>query len=524
MGITADADPFALALRPPADETPEERDVRLQAEAEAKRRSDEIDSMLQAEALSLKKRQKREIRVLLLGQGESGKSTTLKNFQLSYAQRSWAAEKSAWRVVIQLNVVRSVNFIAAAVEKELEAYKAAIAGEVQELDPDADVDIDNDIEAGTSSAEGRRASTPSTFSSQSLFIGSNPAAKNLVKKADELTALIARLKPLYGVQRALERMLGREGTDEACENAPVKATNGFGIPKLKTRRSTEFFVRTTGWKDTLTRFQAQMRSRSSTGSSTESPTDVRRDQVGAKLANCSSDMIALWGDSAVREFTGKMSDGLGDEAEFFLGNIARIVDPLYAPTDEDVIRARLRTMGVQEHRIKMENGPYQGREWVVYDVGGARSQRAQWAKYFSAIHAIIFLAPISAFDQHLHEDRRVNRLDDTVQLWKQVCSNKLIQNTEIVVFLNKQDLLARKLASGIRFSSWVRNYRGAEDAESVSNYLKTKFTDIFRQSQRPPSSLHMFFTSVVDTKATSITLVAVQDGILKNHLSDLDLI
>lgn len=125
------------------------------------------------------------------------------------------------------------------------------------------------------------------------------------------------------------------------------------------------------------------------------------------------------------------------------------------------------------------------------------TQRAQWAKYFSAIHAIIFLAPISAFDQHLHEDRRVNRLDDTVQLWKQVCSNKLIQNTEIVVFLNKQDLLARKLASGIRFSSWVRNYRGAEDAESVSNYLKTKFTDIFRQSQRPPSSLHMFFTSVV---------------------------
>ena len=74
MGITADADPFALALRPPADETPEERDVRLQQEAEAKRRSDEIDSMLQAEALSLKKRQKREIRVLLLGQGESGAS------------------------------------------------------------------------------------------------------------------------------------------------------------------------------------------------------------------------------------------------------------------------------------------------------------------------------------------------------------------------------------------------------------------------------------------------------------------
>lgn len=420
--------------------------------------------------------------------------------------------------------MRSVNFIAAAVEKELEAYRASVSGEIQEIDLDADVDIDNDFEVGTSSVESRRASSPSVFTSQSLFMGSNPAAQGLVKKADELIALIARLKPLNGVQRALEKMLGREGNDESCEDAPLKATNGFGIPKLKARRSTEFFVRTANWKDTLTRFQAQIRSRSSTSSSSDSVSSVRRDQVGGKLANCSNDMSALWGNSAVRDFVGKMTDGLGDEAEYFLGNITRIAEPLYTPTDEDVIRARLRTMGVQEHRIKMESGPYQGREWVIYDVGGARSQRAQWAKYFNAIHAIIFLAPLSSFDQHLHEDRRVNRLDDTVQLWKQVCSNKLIQNTEIVVFLNKQDLLERKLASGIRFSSWVRNYKGVEDAESVSNYLKMKFQDIFRQSTRPPSSLHIFFTSVVDTKATSITLVAVQDGILKNHLSDLDLI
>jgi len=76
MGITADSDPFALALRPPSDETEEQREARLQAEVEAKRRSDEIDSMLQAEATTLKKRQKREIRVLLLGQGESGASSS----------------------------------------------------------------------------------------------------------------------------------------------------------------------------------------------------------------------------------------------------------------------------------------------------------------------------------------------------------------------------------------------------------------------------------------------------------------
>jgi hypothetical protein len=48
--------------------------------------------------------------------------------------------------------------------------------------------------------------------------------------------------------------------------------------------------------------------------------------------------------------------------------------------------------------------------WTVYDVGGTRTQRAAWQPYFEHVNALIFLAPISAFDQALVEDRRVNRL------------------------------------------------------------------------------------------------------------------
>lgn len=70
------SDPFAAALRPPENETPEEREKRLSAEEEAKRVSDGIDAMIRAE--KKEKRVKQEIKVLLLGQSESGKSTTLK--------------------------------------------------------------------------------------------------------------------------------------------------------------------------------------------------------------------------------------------------------------------------------------------------------------------------------------------------------------------------------------------------------------------------------------------------------------
>lgn len=37
--------------------------------------------------------------------------------------------------------------------------------------------------------------------------------------------------------------------------------------------------------------------------------------------------------------------------------------------------------------------------WNLYDVGGARGQRHTWVPYFDDANAIIFLAPVSAFDQ-----------------------------------------------------------------------------------------------------------------------------
>ncbi|KAG8902846.1 hypothetical protein FRC01_009452, partial [Tulasnella sp. 417] len=73
-----DEDPLALAIRPPADETPQQREARLAEEAAAKKISDDIDEQIRAESKRRKARAKREIKVLLLGQSESGKSTCLK--------------------------------------------------------------------------------------------------------------------------------------------------------------------------------------------------------------------------------------------------------------------------------------------------------------------------------------------------------------------------------------------------------------------------------------------------------------
>lgn len=47
------------------------------------------------------------------------------------------------------------------------------------------------------------------------------------------------------------------------------------------------------------------------------------------------------------------------------------------PIVDDILRTRLTTLGVEEHRLHLEGGQIEPRhqEWVIYDVGGSRTQR-----------------------------------------------------------------------------------------------------------------------------------------------------
>jgi hypothetical protein len=125
--LNAADDPLTAAMAPPANETPDQRALRLRDEAEAKRISDAIDEELREARAKEKKRKTNEVRVLLLGesrclgylplahshpgQSESGKSTTLKQFQIMYSPNAFRAERVSWRAVIYLNLARSIRRI-----------------------------------------------------------------------------------------------------------------------------------------------------------------------------------------------------------------------------------------------------------------------------------------------------------------------------------------------------------------------------------------------------------------------------
>ncbi|KAF8964777.1 heterotrimeric G protein alpha subunit [Flammula alnicola] len=477
-------DPFYELMRPPIDETPAQKTARLKRELDDQRVSDGIDEDIKQDRAN-KKKERKIVKVLLLGQSESGKSTTLKNFRMRYAQDEWKRERNGWRAVVQLNIVRSIITILKVIEAEMNGDVPADSEDDQTTLNDS-----NEVEA--------------------------------MKFTDRHQLLMIRLAPLLGVEADLKRRLGAGSEPLPPAATPLSATP-FDTRDIGTnvRRKQEFSVRS--WKEVLLP-EAREGGESSSGQGSDS--------ISSTISGCKDDMKALWEDKAVRLALKRRRLQLNDTAGFFLNDLDRIAARNYTVTDDDIVRARLRTVGIQEHKLIFRQGPWDnprgsqsGWEWRIFDVGGCRTTRAAWLPYFDNVNVIIFLSPVSVFDQRLEEDKTVNRLEDSIILWTSICSSKLLARTQLILFLNKCDLLRRKLKRGIQVKQYLPSYGDRpNEVITVVKYFREKFKDIQKQHSPESRSVYIYPTTVTDTTATGTTLETVRDGVLRENLAASQLI
>jgi guanine nucleotide-binding protein G(i) subunit alpha len=57
----------------------------------------------------------------------------------------------------------------------------------------------------------------------------------------------------------------------------------------------------------------------------------------------------------------------------------------------------------------------------------------------------MFVVSIASYNQMLLEDNTVNRLSDAMGLFEEICSNELLRNTCLLLFMNKFDLFTEKI-------------------------------------------------------------------------------
>ncbi|CAG8804676.1 19627_t:CDS:2, partial [Dentiscutata erythropus] len=120
-------------------------------------------------------------------------------------------------------------------------------------------------------------------------------------------------------------------------------------------------------------------------------------------SNVSHAIKVLWADGGVQEcFNRSREYQLNDSAKYYFDSIDRISQTNYVPTNQDVLRSRVKTTGITETTFFIGELTYR-----MFDVGGQRSERKKWIHCFENVTAIVFLVAISEYDQLLLEDETV---------------------------------------------------------------------------------------------------------------------
>ncbi|KAI1722280.1 g-protein alpha subunit domain-containing protein [Ditylenchus destructor] len=221
-------------------------------------------------------------------------------------------------------------------------------------------------------------------------------------------------------------------------------------------------------------------------------------------------MKKLWADNGVQDCFNRSNEyQLNDSAKYFLDDLDRLSQANYQPTEQDILRTRVKTTGIVEVHFT-----FRSLNFKLFDVGGQRSERKKWIHCFEDVTAIIFCVAMSEYDQVLHEDETTNRMHESLKLFDSICNNKWFTDTSIILFLNKKDLFEEKIKKS-PLTVCFPEYNGRQDYHEASAYIQAQFE---AKNKSTKKEIYCHMTCATDTTNIQFVFDAVTDVIIANNL------
>ncbi len=221
-------------------------------------------------------------------------------------------------------------------------------------------------------------------------------------------------------------------------------------------------------------------------------------------------MKHLWCDQNIQQcFMRSNEYQLNDSAQYFLDQLDRIGAHDFLPTEQDILRTRVKTTGIVEINFSFKNLNFR-----LFDVGGQRSERKKWIHCFEDVTAIIFCVALSEYDQVLYEDESTNRMHESLRLFDSICNNKWFVNTSIILFLNKKDLFQDKIKRSPLVICFP-DYLGLNEFELAADYIQAQFV---AKNKSTTKEVYCHLTCATDTQNVQFVFDAVTDVIITINL------
>jgi len=158
--------------------------------------------------------------------------------------------------------------------------------------------------------------------------------------------------------------------------------------------------------------------------------------------------------------------------------------PGYIPSEKDLLHCRIHSSGVKSETFEIKNPKNEDKaiKFRLLDVGGQRSERKKWVKCFENVTAVLYVVAISEYDQLCYEDNETNRVLEALDLFEDIANSEWFADIDIVLFLNKKDLLLEKINT-VNFKDYFKEYPGNGAYQSVVDYMQQEFTSRNQQER-----------------------------------------
>eukprot|EP00469_Lotharella_globosa_P007014 CAMPEP_0167784174 /NCGR_PEP_ID=MMETSP0111_2-20121227/7488_1 /TAXON_ID=91324 /ORGANISM="Lotharella globosa, Strain CCCM811" /LENGTH=1561 /DNA_ID=CAMNT_0007675211 /DNA_START=235 /DNA_END=4920 /DNA_ORIENTATION=+ len=432
-------------------------------------------------------RRKRTYTMLLIGPGQSGKSTVFKQLTILHGRGFSEGKRRHFRKLIYANIVGAIKNLMYHARK---AYKRE-----DESLPNFNVD---QLGAMHEILE---------------FCMSNEKKK---KEEDKVMSYIRSLNELNGLTERYRSYLLEAATDEDKLKLALQTKKEIKTMNQKCAKFREKEV--PGLVDEFFKSFGVMEKTDEAAKVIAEATFPNVD-MNKQLREA---IRTVWKDRAIRNIFHRRqrfkTNQLDDSSVYMLQHLDRILDDKeeYVPTLKDIVHCRKRTIGIVEGEFKIKDQIFK-----IVDVAGQRGSRSRWIPLFTTANACLFVCSLAGYNRYLLEENDKLRIYEGLELFDDIVNQPALRKVPIILFLNKVDLFEKEIKTTSLQHAFPQ-YSGAPDSleESIA-FLRHRFQKTVRDPNR---QVFIHTTCATDTEQVEKILDSVTKIVVQKQLAAANLI
>lgn len=194
----------------------------------------------------------------------------------------------------------------------------------------------------------------------------------------------------------------------------------------------------------------------------------------------------------------------------YLQHHERLHSKNYAATDEDFLRAYVKTTGIHETYLESHHMKYR-----VYDIGGDSAERRKWPYSLEDVDCLVFVASLAAYDTYPGHEY-LNDIRDSFALFESLLNTATyLTISTIVLLFNKADIFREKINQSPISDFWP-DYSGREgDYDAATKFFTEKFCAM--QQTKDRREIYVYYSDATNTETSGIILQSIEALIVSKN-------